>query len=90
METKVTYQPIGIVHTPFNDIAGMPIQPHGAPSIDGLIELDPELLPGLTDIEGFSHLILIYHLHQVKGAQAICGAVYGRQAPWHLRHTRSG
>lgn len=67
METTITYRPIGIIKTPFENIAGMPIQPHGAPSIDGLIELDPELLPGLKDMIGFSHLILIYHLHQVKG-----------------------
>lgn len=45
----------------------MPIQPHGASEIGGHIELDPELIPGLKDLIGFSHLILIYHLHQVKG-----------------------
>ena len=67
MKTKIAYQPIGTIHTPFTNIAGMPIQPHGAPSIDGFIELDPELLPGLKDMVGFSHLILIYHFHQVKG-----------------------
>ena len=67
MKTKIAYQPIGTIHTPFTNIAGMPIQPHGATSIDGYIELDPELLPGLKDMVGFSHLILIYHFHQVKG-----------------------
>jgi len=67
METIITYRPIGIIHTPFENIAGMPIQPHGAATTEGIIDLDPDLVPGLTDIEGFSHLILIYHFHQVKG-----------------------
>lgn len=67
METTITYQPIGIIRTPFENITGMPIQPHGAPDTEGYIELDFELMPGLKDIEGFSHLILIYHLHKVKG-----------------------
>jgi tRNA (adenine37-N6)-methyltransferase len=67
METTITYQPIGIIHTPFENIGGMPIQPHGAATTEGVIELEPDLLPGLIDIEGFSHLILIYHLHKVKG-----------------------
>jgi tRNA-Thr(GGU) m(6)t(6)A37 methyltransferase TsaA len=67
METTITYRPIGIIKTPFENITGMPIQPHGAATTEGIIDLDPDLVPGLTDIEGFSHLILIYHFHQVKG-----------------------
>jgi tRNA (adenine37-N6)-methyltransferase len=67
METTITYNPIGTIRTTFETIDGMPIQPHGAPTSLATIELDPELLPGLIDIEGFSHLILIYHFHKVKG-----------------------
>jgi tRNA (adenine37-N6)-methyltransferase len=67
METTITYKPIGIIRTSFEIIEGMPFQPHGAPTSLVTIELDPELLPGLKDIEGFSHLILIFHFHRVKG-----------------------
>jgi len=67
METTIRYQPIAIIRTPFENIGGMPIQPHGAATTEGVIELEPDLLPGLKDIEGFSHLFLIYHLHKVKG-----------------------
>jgi tRNA-Thr(GGU) m(6)t(6)A37 methyltransferase TsaA len=42
----------------------MPIQPPGARGTPGRVELRPELEPGLQDIEGFSHLLLIYHLHR--------------------------
>jgi len=67
METTITYQQIGIIRTPFESIGGMPIQPHGAAKTEGIIELVHDLLPGLIGIEGFSHLILIYHFHEVKG-----------------------
>lgn len=62
-----TYVPIGIVHSPFSDIAGMPIQPSWARDIRGSIEICPEFVAGLRDLEEFSHLILIYALHRCNG-----------------------
>lgn len=62
----ITYHPIGIIHSPFTDLAGMPIQPTGAASAPGTVELLPEFAAGLKDLGGFSHLILLYHLHQVQ------------------------
>jgi tRNA-Thr(GGU) m(6)t(6)A37 methyltransferase TsaA len=56
--------PIGIIHSPFTDIMGMPIQPTGARGIRGTVEIFSEYAEGLTDIEGFSHLFLIYVFHQ--------------------------
>lgn len=41
----------------------MPIQPSGATGIRGTIKMHPEFLGGLKDLEGFSHVILIYHFH---------------------------
>ena len=64
---KITYNPIGVIHSPFKDIKGMPIQPAGAKGIAGTIEIKPEYVDGLQDIEGFSHIILIYHFHLAKG-----------------------
>jgi tRNA-Thr(GGU) m(6)t(6)A37 methyltransferase TsaA len=64
---EIIYKPIGIIHSPFKDIKGMPIQPAGAKGIAGTIELKTEYLEGLTDLEGFSHLILIYHFHLSTG-----------------------
>jgi len=63
----ITYTPIGIVHSPFSDTAGMPIQPSGAKGTKGTVELMPEYAEGLQDLEGFSHVILIYHLHLSMG-----------------------
>ena len=62
----VTYRPIGVIHTPFTDVDGMPIQPAAAAGVRGTIGLDPGFAAGLLDLDGFSHLILLYHLHQVR------------------------
>jgi tRNA (adenine37-N6)-methyltransferase len=62
---EVAFRPIGVIRTPFADEAGMPIQAVAAAGVAGRIELDPALVEGLADLDGFSHLILIYHLHRV-------------------------
>lgn len=60
---EISYKPIGIIHTPYEKTGDMPIQPSAAKGISGTIELNPDFTAGLKDIEGFSHLILIYHFH---------------------------
>lgn len=65
MEETIKYNPIGIIHTPFIDIEGMPVQPSGSRKAKGYIELKEEFVPGLFDLEGFSHITLIYHFHLV-------------------------
>jgi tRNA-Thr(GGU) m(6)t(6)A37 methyltransferase TsaA len=62
----VTFTPIGVIRSPYTDIAGMPVQAAGAAGVVGTIELEPAYAPGLRDIEGFSHLILLYHLHLIR------------------------
>jgi tRNA-Thr(GGU) m(6)t(6)A37 methyltransferase TsaA len=64
---KIVYQPIGTIHSPFQNIQGMPIQPAGAKGVVGTIEIKPEYADGLHDLKGFSHIILIYHFHLSKG-----------------------
>ncbi|MCX5896123.1 MAG: tRNA (N6-threonylcarbamoyladenosine(37)-N6)-methyltransferase TrmO [Proteobacteria bacterium] len=64
---EVRYKPIGIIHSPFKDIEGMPIQPSGAQGIAGTVEIEPAYADGLKDLEGFSHIILLYHFHLSKG-----------------------
>ncbi len=64
---EVIYKPIGIIHTPFKDVKEMPIQPIGAKGIQGTIEIRPEYVDGIKDLEGFSHIFLIYHFHSSHG-----------------------
>jgi tRNA (adenine37-N6)-methyltransferase len=61
----VTYRPIGTIRTPFTSVVGMPIQASAAVGVEGRIELDPALAEGLADLDGFSHLILLYHIDRV-------------------------
>ncbi len=67
MENPIKYSSIGTIHSPFKDLEGMPIQPIGAKGIKGEVHLKEEYQEGLIDLEGFSHIILIYHLHLSKG-----------------------
>jgi len=66
MET-ITFTPIGVIHSPFKDKEGMPIQSPGAQGIAGTVMLDPKYTEGLNDLEGFSHIILLYHFHRSEG-----------------------
>jgi tRNA-Thr(GGU) m(6)t(6)A37 methyltransferase TsaA len=55
-------QPIGIIHSPFTDKKQTPIQPPRSRAV-GRVEVYPEFAEGLQDIEGFSHIILLYVFH---------------------------
>jgi tRNA-Thr(GGU) m(6)t(6)A37 methyltransferase TsaA len=66
---QMVMKPIGVIRTPFNTLEGMPIQPVGAGQTAGQVIIDPQYAEGLADIDGFSHLILIYVFHQSKGYQ---------------------
>ncbi len=64
--TLIRYHPIGLIHSPFTNLSGMPIQPSGALGVQGWVDVKPEFQPALQDLEGFSHLILLYHFHRVN------------------------
>lgn len=61
--TEIKYNPIGVIHSPFKTQKGTPIQPGGAQGINGTVDVFPQYLEGLKDLQGFSHIILIYHFH---------------------------
>lgn len=64
---SIIINPIGIIRTPHTDIKNMPIQPIAAEGIKGYIELLPEYVVGLKDLEGFSHITLVYRFHKIEG-----------------------
>ena len=66
-DISMEYTPIGTIRSPHTSLAGMPIQPPGAAGIRGTVELLPEFQDGLKDLDGFSHIILLYHFHQSAG-----------------------
>ncbi|MCI0497991.1 MAG: tRNA (N6-threonylcarbamoyladenosine(37)-N6)-methyltransferase TrmO [Thermoplasmata archaeon] len=61
---EVTFRPIGIVRTPYTDVEGVPIQPRREDGARGTVEVLPEFEGGLRDLDGFSHVILVYHFHR--------------------------
>jgi tRNA-Thr(GGU) m(6)t(6)A37 methyltransferase TsaA len=67
----IRYKPIGVIHSPFKEPKGTPIQPAAAEGINGTVEIFPEYAEGLKDIEGFSDIILLCHFHLSKGAALI-------------------
>ena len=62
----VTYEPIGVVRSPYTTLEGMPLQT-GVDDADATVELDPRVHGTLRDLDGFSHLWLLVHLHRVDG-----------------------
>ena len=64
---KIEFSPIGIVHSPFLKPDHMPIQPAGAAGIKGSVEIFEDFQEGLKDLDGFSHIILLYHFHRSRG-----------------------
>lgn len=64
-----SFKPIGILRTPYSNIQDMPIQPTGAEGVIGSLILEPEYVPGIKDLDGFSHLLLIYVFHQAGQPQ---------------------
>jgi tRNA (adenine37-N6)-methyltransferase len=67
----ICYTPIGIIETPFDDREGMPIQAAGGAGVRGRIQVFDKYMPGIQDLDGFSHLILIYHFHLTRDSPLV-------------------
>ena len=61
---KIVYTTIGVIHSPHSTLEDMPIQPTGATGVKGTIEVFEDFHAGLKDLDGFSHIILLYHFHR--------------------------
>lgn len=63
----VVYTPIGTIHSPFHGLDGVPKQPSAGRGVSGTIEIFPEYVDGLVDLEGFQYVVLLYHFHLSHG-----------------------
>lgn len=61
-----TFHPIGVIHTPFTESEQTPLHPARSQAT-GMVEVFPEYASGLQDVEGMSHLILLYIFHRSQG-----------------------
>ena len=65
--TAIAYTPIGVVRSPYRSLDGMPLQTVAAPDVEARVELEPVVHGALRDLDGFSHLWLLVHLHTIEG-----------------------
>lgn len=65
----MNYNPIGTIHSEHTVLAQIPIQSVYAKGCDGWIDIKPELSEALDDLDGFSHIYLIYHFHRATPFQ---------------------
>lgn len=65
--SAVSMQPIGVVRTPFSETSQVPKGPGAEHRAEGVIEIRPEFVAGLADVEGFSHLFVIWVFDRSDG-----------------------
>ena len=65
--SEIVFRSIGVIHSPFAEPKDMPIQPAGAENVEGTIEIYPEFAEGVEDLEGFSRIYVLFHLHRAQG-----------------------
>ncbi|MEW6202297.1 MAG: TrmO family methyltransferase, partial [bacterium] len=65
-KAAIPFKPIGVIHSPYTDAGDAPMQGVFKPEVGGMVEVFPEYEDGLMDIDGFSHLILIYYFHKAE------------------------
>jgi tRNA-Thr(GGU) m(6)t(6)A37 methyltransferase TsaA len=69
--SAITLQPIGFVRSPYTDTAAIPKGLGARHDSVGVLEIRPELEDGLADIEGFSHLIVLWIFDRARGAELV-------------------
>ena len=63
---EIALKPIGVIHSPFKEASGTPIQPCMAEGVKGHVEIFPEYQQGLADLDGFDRIWLLYWCHLAK------------------------
>lgn len=80
-------KPIGVIHSPYKKRADTPYRGRGSERVS-LIEVFEEFEEGLQDIEGFSHIIVIYWFHKSGGYRLLVKTPWD-EVPHGLFSTRS-
>lgn len=67
----MTLEPIGTIHTPYTSLEQMPIQPKGAADVIGTLVIHALYKEGLKDLDGFSHVYILYHFHKATRSELL-------------------
>ena len=68
---EIILKPIGIVHSPFKEPVGVPKYPTDGKEHNGTIEIFPEYKDGLKDLDGFSHILVLFYFHKSEYSHLI-------------------
>ncbi|MBP7341965.1 MAG: tRNA (N6-threonylcarbamoyladenosine(37)-N6)-methyltransferase TrmO [Smithellaceae bacterium] len=68
-DSRIVYHPIGVIRSRHTVAENTPIQPVYARGCCGRADIFPEFAAGLSDLEGFSHIYLLYHFHHAPPAK---------------------
>ena len=71
MSNELKIEPIGVIETPFRNVAGTPIQPSRANGARGRVHVERRFQAGLKDLAGFERIWLIYWFHQASGSSLL-------------------
>lgn len=84
-----TPQPIGFIRSPYTDTHSIPKGPGARHDAEGAIEILPEFEPGLKDIEGFSHLYVLWEFDRADGFSLVANPPTDERRPHGVFATRS-
>lgn len=62
----IIFKPVGIIHSPYKTVENMPIQTSASKDVEAVIEIFDQYKEGLSDLEGFSHIYVIFFLNMVR------------------------
>ena len=82
-------RPIGLVRSPYQDRSQVPKGPCAEHRAEGALELRPELEPGLADIEGFSHLFVLWVFDRAEGYDLVARVPLDEEVPHGVFASRS-
>ncbi len=85
---EITFRSIGVIHSPHTIAEKTPIQPSFAAGIPGTVEVDPAYAEGLADLDGFSHVWLVY-LFDRTGAPRLTVKPFLEDVPHGVFATRA-
>jgi len=66
---RIVMNPIGVIHSPYKEPKDMPIQGTFKPEVEAFVEVYAKYSDGLKDLEGFSHVIVLYFFHRSEKEQ---------------------
>ncbi len=89
LPTAFVMTPIGVARTPYADAAEIPKGPGAEHHALGTLELRPDLAAGLQDVEGFSHLYVLWVFHRSSGHELLTRVPLDEQGLHGVFATRS-